>query len=127
MLIINPIQDKNYQQEVCVSCGFEYKPLYFAYSAKIDEKLIASCQFDILGKNCVISDFGMVKGLNEDLEALIIMGRAVLNFMELSGAESCTFDSPQTKYAKAIGFKEENETFRINLKGLFDSKCSHCK
>ncbi len=128
MLIIKPIQDKTYQEEICRLCGFKYDPLAFAYSEKEDEKLIAACQFDILGTSATILEFGMVKDTDEDIEALIIMGRAVMNFMELSGATDCSFDSPSDlapKYAKMLGFKEENGKYTISLKGLFDSKCSH--
>ncbi len=128
MLIIKPIQDKSYQEEVCRLCGFKYDPLAFAYSEKEDEKLIASCQFDILGEAASILDFGMVKKTTEDIEALIILGRAVLNFMELSGAQTCSFDADTEhtdKYAKMLGFTEENGKYIITLKGLFDGKCSH--
>ena len=130
MLIIKPIQDKKYQQEICDLCGFNFDPTLFAYSEKENDKLIAGCQFDILGKISVITDFGMVVGENEDLEALIILGRSVMNFLELSGAETCIFDTLSTnndKYAKMLGFKLTDEKYQITLKGLFDSKCSHCK
>ena len=130
MLIIKPIQDKEYQEEVCNLCGFIYNPLSFAYSENENDTLIAGCQFDILGTNAVISDFGMVKGVNEDIEALIILGRAVMNFMELAGAKECTFEGGGEcldKYAKMLGFKEDNEKYHICLEGLFDGKCSHCK
>ena len=128
MLIIKPIQDKEYQKEVCELCGFNYDPLTFAYSEKEDDILIAGCQFDILGKEAVISDFGMVKTAKEDIEALIILGRAVLNFMELSGAEVCTYkasDSNTDNYAKMLGFSLNDGKYTIVLKGLFDSKCKH--
>lgn len=130
MLVINPAQDKNYQEEVCIACGFKFDPSLFLYSEKENDKLIAGCQFDILGKTSVISDFGMVKETQEDIEALIILGRAVLNFLELSGVEACVFDTDSEnndKYAQMIGFKKEGERFVISLKGLFDSKCNHCK
>ena len=131
MLVIKPIQDKNFQKEVCDACGFEYKELHFAYSEKENDKLIAGCQFDIGNKIAVISDFGMVDGIPEDLEALIILGRAVLNFTELSGCEEAVFkvaEKIKERYAKALGFKESDGVWRINLIGLFDSKCAHgCK
>ena len=130
MLIIKPIQDKKYQEEVCKLCGFNFDPTLFAYSEKENDKLIAGCQFDILGKDSLISDFGMVIGENEDLEALIILGRSVMNFLELSGAEACVFNtssSDDERYAKALGFKLQDNKYQINLKGLFDSKCSHCE
>ena len=128
MLIIKPIQEKNYQEEVCNLCGFSYNPLAFAYSEKDNDNLIAGCQFDILGKEAVVLDFGMKKETSEDIEALIILGRAVLNFMELSGAEKCTFrisSSKSEEYAKMLGFKLSDNIYKINLKGLFDSKCQH--
>lgn len=128
MLIIKPIQDKKYQEEVCELCGFEFNPLTFAYSEKENDKLIAGCQFDILGKQAIISDFGMVSGVEDDIEALIILGRAVLNFMDMSGAEICTFEmktDKSPKYAKMIGFLQSNNKWEITLKGLFDSKCKH--
>lgn len=127
MLIIKPIQDKEYQAEVCHKCGFEYSPLSFAYSAKEDDKLIAGCQFDILGEACEISGFEMVEGFDEDLEALIILGRAVLNFMELSGAKYCTFGASEKRYARAIGFRETDGVWKITLEGLFDGKCNKCE
>lgn len=130
MLIIKPIQDKKYQEEVCKLCGFNYNPLAFAYSENEDDALIAGCQFDILGVNAVISDFGMVNGKDEDIEALIILGRAVMNFMELAGAKACTFEGGREnleKYAKMLGFKSENGKYCICLEGLFDGKCNHCK
>ena len=129
MLIIKPIQDKDTQKEMCEACKFQFDPLLFAYSEKEDDKLIAGCQFDILGKDAEIKDFGMCKGAEEDIEALIILGRAVLNFLDLSGVKKCFFTTnadTNEKYAKMIGFKKENEIMTITLEGLFDSKCANC-
>lgn len=130
MLIIKPIQDKEFQKEICTRCGFTFDPTLFAYSEKENDKLIAGCQFDILGKEAIIQDFGMEKSSVEDIEALIILGRAVLNFLELSGVETCHFEtkSPDSiRYAKAIGFTPIENKMSISLKGLFDARCSHCK
>lgn len=128
MLIIKPIQDKSYQEEVCKMCGFKYDPLKFAYSEKENDVLIAGCQFDILGKKSVITDFGMVNNTSEDIEALIILGRAVMNFMELSGAKICSYASESEntdRYAKMLGFSHNDGEWSIDLEGLFDGKCSH--
>lgn len=128
MLIIKPIQDKDFQKEVCSLCGFEYDPLAFAYSEKENDELIAGCQFDILGKSSVITDFGMVKSKDEDIEALIILGRSVMNFLELSGAKTCIYkvkNDIDVKYAKMLGFKNADDKWSIVLEGLFDGKCSH--
>ena len=130
MLIIKPIQDKEIQQEMCNACGFNFDPTLFAYSEKENENLIAGCQFDILGRDAEIKDFGMCVGVEEDVEALIILGRAVLNFLDLSGVKRCSFNTQadtNEKYAKMIGFKKENDNMVISLEGLFDSKCANCK
>lgn len=129
MLIIKPIQDKDMQKDVCDACGFNFDPTLFAYSEKENEVLIAGCQFDILGKDAEIKDFGMRTGAQEDIEALIILGRAVLNFLDLSGVKRCSFNTnayTNEKYAKMIGFKKEEGVMTISLEGLFDSKCANC-
>jgi len=84
----------------------------------------------VLGRDAEIKDFGMCVGVEEDVEALIILGRAVLNFLDLSGVKRCSFNTQadtNEKYAKMIGFKKENDNMVISLEGLFDSKCANCK
>ena len=109
-------------------CGIKYRSELFAYKAYENEKLLASAQFDIGGKNAVIYDMRQVIGSENDSEAMFILGRAVLNFLDLCGVETVCFitdDEYSLKTAKLIGFKEENEKMTISLEGLFTSPCQH--
>ena len=91
MLEIKPIQDKNEQKTLCELCGAAYRPQAFAYSAYDNGAPIGICQFRIM------NDTGYVYNLcntadTDDLEALIIMGRAALNFIDLCGVHTAYFE-----------------------------------
>lgn len=130
MLVVKPIEDKLEQQSICSECGIEFKELLFAYKAYDNGKLLACSQFDILKDHAVIDSMRQVIGSKEDFEGMFILGRAVLNFLDLCGVETAVY-YPQTeseeRLAKAIGFKIENGTLTAHLHGMFDSKCEgHC-
>ena len=62
----------------------------------------------------------------DDFEAMFILGRQTLNFIDLCSTHTCR---ASTTYASermltAIGFKkQEDGSFFINLKGMFDGHC----
>lgn len=126
MLEIKPIESKEEQEQICACCGINFRSELFAYKAYDNGKLLAASQFDIEGKSAVIYDMKQVIGSPDDFEAMFILGRAVLNFLDLCGVQTVYFDNKtgeNEKIAKLIGFKNENERFCICLTGLFDATC----
>ena len=126
MLKASPIQTKEEQKEICQICGIPYREDSFAYSQKENGEVIAASQFDITMNGGVILDLQMKSGLEDDIEALFILGRAVLNFLDLSGVKSCVFASKNEhddKMAKMLAFKKTDDIWSISLEGLFDGKC----
>ncbi len=126
MLEIKPIEEKREQQNICRLCGIPYRPECFAYKAYEGETLIASAQFDIEGTSAVLFELRQVTGSPEDFEAMFILGRAVLNFLDLCGVQTARFpvdDEASARLAKAIGFREEEGVLRICLTGMFTSHC----
>ena len=115
---------------ICSECGIEYKESSFAYKAHDDGKLLGCAQFDILSEYAKIDSMKQILGSDDDFEAMFILGRAVLNFLDLCGVENVIYDSKsekETRLAKAIGFKEDNGILKANLTGMFDAKCEgHC-
>ena len=91
MLTASPIQNKEEQKNICALCSIPFRSEAFAYSQKENGKTIAASQFDINADGGIILDLRMREGLEDDIEALFILGRAVLNFLDLMGNESCTF------------------------------------
>lgn len=130
MLIIKPITDKTEQSDICTLCGMEYKEELFAYKAHNDGELLACAQFDILSEYAKIDSMKQVIGSDEDFEGMFILGRAVLNFLDLCGVKTAVYypeEGFETRLAKSIGFKEENGVLTAHLEGMFDAKCEgHC-
>ncbi|MBR5460220.1 MAG: hypothetical protein IKV53_05075 [Clostridia bacterium] len=126
MLVANPIQNKDEQKTICELCGIPFRPEAFAYSQRENGKVIAAAQFDISLDGGILLDIQMKEGLEDDIEALFILGRAVLNFLDLSEIKICTFpvkNEHDKKMAKMLGFKEDGEIWKADLNGMFSGKC----
>lgn len=126
MLEIKPITDTTEQKKITALCGMECKEGFFAYRATDDGRLLACAQFDIIGETAVIDAMRQVVGTEEDWEAMFILGRAVLNFMDLCGVKFAEYDPQgpfEQRIAKMIGFRGEGTTLKASLEGMFDAKC----
>lgn len=127
MLIIKPIQNKDEQEEICISCGVDYKPELLAYSAKEDEQLLGIAQFRLNGEYGEIYDLKNAEGV-DDVEALIIMGRATLNFIDLCGIKKAKMFTVDKKLPYLLEFEpNKNNEFELDLTGYFISPCQREK
>ena len=126
MLTIKPIPTLDKQKEILARCGIAYRADHFAYEAYEGDQLIASAQFDILGETAQIDAMRQVIGTKDDFEAMFILGRAVLNFLDLCGVSTAMYPSEnpdEQRLAKLLGFKDVNGIPTISLAGLFDAHC----
>ena len=125
MLKVLPIQSKLRQEEICLKCGVTYNPDMLAYAATVDDKLAGICQFRLTSQGGEITDLAPAED-GDSFEALFIMGRGTLNFIDLCGVH-CAFYSgkqPDDKLLRAIGFtQDENGVYTINLEGFFTDHC----
>ena len=127
MLEIKPIESKEEQEKILALCHIEYKESYFAYKAYEGTSLLAAAQFYIHGSEAELDAIRQVEGTPEDFEGMFILGRAVLNFLDLCGVVtvvSHTTDEEERRLLKCVGFHEDNGALYITLTGLFDAKCS---
>lgn len=122
MLIIKPIQTKREQEDICAGCGVQYNPDALAYAAREDDALLGVSQFRILGKYAEVYDLHNAEGV-DDLEALIIMGRAVLNFVDLCGVKEAYINTTNRSLHKTLGFREREGRWHLSLEGYFNSPC----
>lgn len=126
MLEIKPIEEKTEQERLCNSCGIRYDETMFAYRAYNDGALLGVAQFDIGGSTARIDAMRQVLGSEEDWEGMFILGRAVLNFLDLCGVTEAVYD-PKDAYerriAKMIGFRGDKGLLHATLTGMFDGKC----
>lgn len=127
MFKITPVQDRALASEYAKICGISLKSESFLY-AMIDvetENLMAVSEFEIFESFGYIYNITPIPGL-DDFEALFILGRQTMNFIDLCGAGICRADLATTTESmlKALGFKPLGNLFECNMSGMFDG--SHC-
>ena len=95
MLTVLPIQSKNDQETICLKCGVPFRPECMAYEARVNDQLVGICQFNLSGGVGHITDFAeyLPQGAKSDTEALFIMARGCLNFIDLCGVHHAFFDA----------------------------------
>ncbi len=129
MLKVLPIQSKLSQEDICLRCDVKYDPDLLAYSATVDDGLAGVCQFKLTDKGGIIYDLAPVKN-GFDFEALFVLGRGTLNFIDLCGVHYAFYrgeikDEQTERLIKAVGFKKtESGSYEIDLEGFFTTE--HC-
>lgn len=129
MLIVKPILDKKLQEELGNICGASFDPDCLAFSAYNNDVFIGFCQFSVCGKIATMLDVRSKPGIF-DFEAMFIMSRGALNYIDLCGFHTahCSRDAGDITLIRAIGFKEnENGILEMDLSSEFTGKCSNCK
>ncbi len=127
MFKISPINDKSIQQKYAVMCGAEYRDDYFGY-AMVDAEsgeLMAIAQFEIDGEYGYIADL-KPKTNYSDFEAMFILGRATMNFIDLCGAHICRAqeNTADERLLHAIGFRKNGSgEYECDMHGMFDGHC----
>ncbi len=133
MLIIKPIQDKALQEVLANRCNVEYDPDCLAYGAwlkpdvndvEIEGEFVGICQFS-LGREAHIVSLAKAKG-TDDTEAMFIMGRQTMNFIDLHGIHYAYFEADcDEKLIKWLGFSKDSEgRWAADLEKFFKSPCS---
>ena len=128
MFKIAPIQSIEEQTIVAKECGSEYKTGAFGYAMCDSEsgELMGFSQFEINADGGILLDLRPAKK-TDDYEAMFILGRATMNFIDLCGAHtlSASSDAADTTLLRAIGMKPTDDgNYFCDMTGFFDG--SHC-
>ena len=128
MLKVLPIQTKAEQAEICKLCGVEFKPDLLAYSATVDGELRGVSQFKLTAEGGLVYD--VAPALNTyDFEALFVLGRGTLNFIDLCGVHYAIYcgtveNEQKERLLKSIGFKKtDSGSLELDLTGFFTDHC----
>ena len=130
MFKITPIQDEKTQKYYAEQSGTALREGFFAYAMveASDGSLMGFSQFEIRGEDGLIADLKPAKGREGDFEAMFILGRATMNFIDLAGAHICyaNKDAGEESLLRAIGFREERDgALFCDMTGMFSGNCSH--
>ena len=126
MFKILPQNDENIISTYLKCCNAKRREGAFAY-AMLDydtDDLMGITQFDIADNVGYIYDAKEIEG-NDDFEAMFILIRQTMNFIEKCGIENCIAEngSANEQLLRAAGFKYENGVFAAKLVGMFDGNC----
>ncbi len=130
MFKILPIQDPKTQKKCASECMTNAIDNSFAYMM-IDnktEELMGFSQFEISEGEGILFDLKPAEKFQSDYEAMFILGRATMNFIDLCGCHmiKAKSNASDERLLKAIGMtKRDDGIFYCDMTGLFDgSKCS---
>lgn len=126
MFKITPCNDTDERKNIAEALNFNLHDDSFIYVMKDIESgaLMGACQFEIYVGYGEIIDIKAPLGY-DDFEAMFILGRQTMNFIDLCGAHIARAKSSNDHtLIKALGFKENDGVFECDMTGMFDG--SHC-
>ena len=126
MFKITPIQTKSRQEDICNLFNTEYRPEAFAYILFDHDTgdVMGMSQFEILSDCGYIYDLRIAPDCSDN-EAMFILGRQTMNFIDLCGKHICraATGSADERLLSAIGFKLSDGEYVADMTGMFDGKC----
>ena len=127
MFKITPVTNDAESVEIAEALGIELREGSFLYSMRDVEtsRLMGASQFEILDGYGMIYDLRCPFG-DDDFEAMFILGRQTMNFIDTCGAHTCyaNVGAGNERLLRAIGFKPEGDNLFCNMTGMFDGHCS---
>ncbi len=126
MFKISPVQDQITAEAYLTQCGAKPRSGSFVYAmTDVDSgDIMGIAQFEITDSFGFISDLRPATG-TDDFEAMFILGRQTMNFIDACGMHTCRADnnSGDRSLIKAIGFKEYENGYYCDMTGMFDGRC----
>ena len=127
MITVKPIETKAEQARLCALCGIPFDAELLAYRAEDEGVFAGVCQFKLDGEGGHLYHLAAPVGETQN-EALFVLGRATLNFIDLCGVKTAFFEGEGIPDAllRRIGFApDEKGRYSISLEGFFTKTCSH--
>ncbi len=127
MFKISPIQDIESQKRIALLCGCEYIPGAFAYIMADNEtgEPMGFSQFEITEEGGILLNISPRLGY-DDFEAMLILGKSTMNFIDLCGAHTlyAEHDAGEKKLLHAMGLKlQDDGSYFCNMTGFFNGDC----
>ena len=128
MFKITPIQSTSDAIAYANACNAIIKDGCFVYAMTDCEsgEIMGFSQFELLEGHGYIYDLKEASGRN-DFEAMFILGRQTMCFIESCGASICTaaHDAGDPKLLHAIGFRDGGDRLSCDMTGMFDGHCGN--
>ncbi len=123
MLRARPIRDITEQKSCCAACGMVHNAdlLYFAIFED-ETDCLGTCAFKF-SQTCAEMIEIKPKCETYDDEAMFILGKATLNFIDLVGFKSVIYKADDEKLRDLLEFYPKEGVWQVNLEGYFTEPC----
>lgn len=123
MLRARAIRDINEQKSCCMVCGMTHNPdlLYFAIFEN-ETECLGTLEFRFTKEGARITNVKPKSGTYDD-EAMFILGKAALNFIDLVGPKYVEYAAEDIKLSKLLEFYPKDGVLQVNLEGYFTEPC----
>lgn len=126
MFKVTPAQDEAERAATAAALGI---PLFGAFTYRMTDEesgaLLGASQFDIFSGYGEIYSLAEAAG-HDDREAMFILGRATMNFIDLCGAHECRAADTTASPAllRALGFRARaGGAFAVDMTDMFSGHC----
>lgn len=125
MIRVSPEFDTEKINALCERCDVVPEENALCYFIYVEEVLCGICLFKLIKGGGRIITLRNAKR-DEYKEALIIAGRACLEFIERTSGFDAYFEEDDAPLAAELGFKERNGQLYLDMHGYFGS-CAGCQ
>lgn len=129
MLIIRPIADKEQQAAYAKACGVPFHADDLAYAGYEEGTFVALSQFRLHETGGILDTLSLCRG-SSDWEALFILARQTLNWIDLHGFHicHCAPEAGDPRLLRLVGFgKGTDGSLIADMSHMFDGSCGgHC-
>lgn len=125
MIAIRPVYTSYEREEYMKPFGIVPKENQVVIAANNDGRFVGAALVSFAGNNGTVHMMSLIDGYDDYIDRFLI-GKAALNFLDLSGAKDITYIGDDEKLAKALGFKIDENGMTINLTGYFDGAHEGC-
>ncbi len=123
MLRARPIRDIEEQKSCCAECGMVHNAdlLYFAIFEN-ETDCLGTCAFRFTQKTADLLEIKPKCGTYDD-EAMYILGKATLNFIDLVGFRTVHYKADDIRLAELMEFYPKDGVWQVNLENYFTEPC----
>lgn len=125
MIRVSPEMDFEKVKKVCEASGARYEENSLCLFAYEDSCLVGLCLFKLIKDGVRVSVLRNTRG-NDNLDALIIAGRACLEFAERTSGVHAYLEEENEALAKALCFTRKDGKQYLDMTGYFGT-CQGCQ
>ncbi len=124
MIRVSPQFEREKIDALCKDCGVTAEDNALCYFIYVEEVLCGICLFKLISGGGRIMALRNIKR-DENTDALIIAGRACLDFVERNSGFDAYFEEDDAVLARRLGFKERDGRLYLDMHGYFGT-CAGC-